>query len=130
LGKSTAGKAYSLQEKNMSEIMITDRAIEEIKRVMAEQQFSLEEYVLEAALIGGGCSGFTHKLGFKEKSKVNPQKEWSATIGGIDVVVNHRAMMYLKGTTIDFHEGLNARGFLFQNENVRSTCGCGKSVSY
>jgi iron-sulfur cluster assembly accessory protein len=114
----------------MSNLMLTDGAIEEVKRVMAEQQFSLEEYVLEAALVGGGCSGWTWKLGFKEKTKVNFEKNWTSKIGGIDVIVSHRAMIYMDGTTIDFHAGLNQRGFIFNNNAVKSTCGCGKSVQF
>lgn len=96
---------------------------------MAEQGFTSEEYVLEASVVGGGCSGFQYKLGFKERSEVNKLNETLLNFDGIDVAVNNRAVLYIEGTTIDFHDGLNKRGFVFQNPNARTTCGCGSSFS-
>lgn len=110
-------------------LVLTERAVEEVKRVMEEQGFTSNEYVLEAGVVGGGCSGFSHKLGFKEKSEVNSLTETVYTFNGIDVAVNNRAMMYLQGTTIDFHEDLNKRGFVFLNPQAKTTCGCGSSFS-
>jgi iron-sulfur cluster assembly accessory protein len=96
---------------------------------MSEQGFNPEEFVLEANVLGGGCSGFTHKLGFKERSKVDATRETVFNIEGVDIAVNHRSMLYLNGTTIDFHESLNKRGFSFENPNSKGTCGCGSSFS-
>lgn len=109
--------------------MFTERAIREVKTVMQDQGFSLEEFVLEAGVVGGGCSGFSYKLGFKEKTKVEPARETVFTFDGVDVAVNNRSLLYLTGTTVDFHEGLNKRGFSFGNPNIKSTCGCGSSFS-
>lgn len=113
----------------MAAIMLTKKAISEIKRVMQDQGFSTENFVLEAGVVGGGCSGFTYKLGFKEKSKVDDSKETITNIDELNVVVNNRSMIYINGTTIDFHEGINKRGFSFTNPNSTGKCGCGSSFS-
>lgn len=113
----------------MSTITLTERAAQEVKKVMEEQEFTPEEYVLEAGVVGGGCSGFSYKLGFKERSEVDNTKETVYNFNGVDVAVNNRAMLYMEGTTIDFHDGLNKRGFVFNNPNAKTTCGCGSSFS-
>jgi iron-sulfur cluster assembly protein len=113
----------------MSIIILTERAAQEVKKVMEEQEFTPEAYVLEAGCVGGGCSGFQYKLGFKERSEVDKSKETIYSFNGVDVVVNNRAMLYMGGTTIDFHDGLNKRGFVFENPNSKTTCGCGSSFS-
>ena len=110
-------------------LVLTERAVEEVKRVMEEQGFTSNEYVLEAGVVGGGCAGYTNKLGFKPREEVNSLTETIYKFGDIDVAVNNRAMLYLQGTTIDFHEDLNKRGFVFLNQAYKSTCGCGSSFS-
>lgn len=112
-----------------SPITITDRAVAEVKRVMQDQGFGTEEYVLEAGVIGGGCSGFQYKLGFKEKATVDMTKSKLLQFGDLEVAVNLRSLLYLEGATIDFHEGLDKRGFVFSNPQARGTCGCGSSFT-
>ena len=110
-------------------IIVTPKAIAEIKHVMQEQSFSESDFVLEVGVAGGGCSGFTYKLGFKEKSKVDESKETLTNFDGVNISVNNRAMLYIEGTTIDFHDSLNKRGFTFENPNSTGKCGCGSSFS-
>jgi iron-sulfur cluster assembly accessory protein len=112
-----------------SPITLTERAAAEVRRVMEEQGFSTDEYILETGVVGGGCSGFSYKLGFKEKSLLDPAKETVVTTQGIDVAVNNRSMLYIAGTIIDYHEGMTKRGFAFSNPSVKTTCGCGSSFS-
>jgi iron-sulfur cluster assembly protein len=114
---------------NNSTITVTERAVEEVKKVMVEQGFNPDEYVLEAGVVGGGCSGFSYKLGFKEKSEVDPLNETVYIFHGVEVAVNNRAALYLQGAVIDFHEGLEKRGFVFNNPNAKTHCGCGSSFS-
>jgi iron-sulfur cluster assembly protein len=113
----------------MAEIKLTERAILEIKQVMAEQGFSHEDYVLEVAVVGGGCSGFSYKLGFKERTEVDQSKVVMMNFDGFEAVVPTRAMIYLDGTTVDFHEDLNKRGFSFTNPQSTGRCGCGSSFA-
>lgn len=113
----------------MPEIKLTDRAISEVKQVMAEQGFDPAEYVLEVGVIGGGCSGFTFKMQFREKTEVDEKLFVPFNFGGVDTVVGKKAILYLDGTTVDFHEDLNKRGFTFDNPQSTGKCGCGSSFS-
>lgn len=110
-------------------ITLTERAAAEVKKVMEEQGFTTEEYILEAGVTGGGCSGFSYKLAFKEKKEFNPEKENLLTFHGVDVAVGQRALLYMDGTVIDFHDGLDKRGFTFSNPLATGKCGCGSSFS-
>jgi iron-sulfur cluster assembly protein len=113
----------------MGTVSLTEKAAAEVKHVMGEQKFSTDEYALEVGVVGGGCSGFTYKLGFKKKAEINPANETMLAHHGVDIVVGKRSMLYLDGATVDFHDGLNKRGFVFENPNSKGCCGCGQSFT-
>jgi len=75
---------------------------------------------------GGGCSGLSYKMEFdnqiKEGDKVFEDK-------GVKIVCDRKSFLYLVGTELDFSDGLNGKGFLFNNPNASRTCGCGESFS-
>ena len=48
---------------------------------------------------------------------------------GLKVAVDKKSDLYLDGTTVDFYDGLDRRGFTFNNPNVSKSCGCGSSFS-
>ncbi len=105
-------------------VSITDGAMTQIRRLMREQNIP-EGYGLRVGVKGGGCSGFSYLLGFD----VQQEKDQAYEIGGMPVYVDRTHEMYLIGMEIDWHEGLNNRGFIFENPNAKSTCGCGSSFS-
>ena len=107
-------------------IQITEKALSEIKRVMKAQEFD-ENTILDVNVLSGGCSGFQYSLSFKQRSEIDPLNTDFQNFDGLDVSVNRRAGMYLEGTTIDYHEDLNQRGFTFDNPAAKSCCGCGNS---
>ena len=74
----------------------------------------------------GGCSGLSYKLDFD-----NTKKDDDELIedNGIKLLVNKKSYLYLVGTTLEFSEGLNGKGFVFNNPNANRTCGCGESFS-
>ena len=74
----------------------------------------------------GGCSGLSYKLDFD-----NAKKDDDELIedNGIKLLVNKKSYLYLVGTTLEFSEGLNGKGFVFNNPNANRTCGCGESFS-
>jgi iron-sulfur cluster assembly protein len=74
---------------------------------------------------GGGCSGMSYVLGFDKKRDFDVTYE----IDGILTYIDKRHGLYLMGTVVDYHDGLNARGFTFENPNAVQTCGCGSSFS-
>jgi len=74
----------------------------------------------------GGCSGLSYKLEFDDKKTKDDEVIQN---NGITLLVNKKSFLYLVGTTLEFSEGLNGRGFVFNNPNANRTCGCGESFS-
>lgn len=107
-------------------ITLTEKAANEIRRVISEQKLP-DATVLRVAVSGGGCSGFQYALGFD--SATDPAKDMVSEYHGIQVAVDKKSDLYLDGTTIDFYEGLERRGFTFDNPNAVKSCGCGSSFS-
>jgi iron-sulfur cluster assembly accessory protein len=110
-------------------INVTEKAVNEIKRVMKEQNISDQESVLEVGVVGGGCTGFQYKLGFKNKSEIDQLNSTQFSFEGLDAVVDNKSLLYLDGVTVDYHDGLDKRGFVFDNPNATKSCGCGSSFS-
>lgn len=105
-------------------IELTERAAEEVKKIIAEQKLE-EGTVLRIGVTGGGCSGFSYALGFD--SAYDEAADARTTQHGVDVVVDRKSSLYLDGTKLDFFEGLEKRGFTFDNPNAVKSCGCGSS---
>lgn len=106
-----------------SEIKITDKAVKQIKRVMEENNIP-NDFGLRIGIKGGGCSGFTYTLGFDAVPK-----EGDSVVDnyGIKLFIDGKSLFYLSGTELDFSDGLNGKGFVFNNPNASKTCGCGNS---
>jgi iron-sulfur cluster assembly protein len=107
------------------DINITEKAIKEVKRIMLENKVP-ENYGLRLGIKGGGCSGFTYTLGFDAESKPMDNIK---TVDGVNIFIDMKSYMYLTGTEVDYTDGLNGRGFIFNNPNAKKTCGCGSSFS-
>lgn len=105
------------------EIMVSDKAAKEIKRIMKENNIP-DDYGLRIAVKGGGCSGLTYSLGFDQTLKEN---DTLIEANDIKIFVDGKSLFYLMGTELDFSDGLNGRGFIFNNPNATKTCGCGES---
>lgn len=105
-------------------VKLTATAIEEVKRLMSEPGFD-QSQVLRVGVKGGGCSGMTYVLGFDVKEGDDDSYE----IEGVPVIMKTAHGIYLMGMEVDFQSGLNARGFIFNNPNASSTCGCGTSFA-
>ena len=105
------------------EIVITPRAAQEIRKIKSENKIP-ETHALRLGVKGGGCSGLSYVLAFEERPRENDSV---MTIEGLTVHVDPKSLFYLSGTTLDFSDGLNGRGFVFSNPNAARTCGCGNS---
>ena len=85
-----------------------------------------ETYGLRVGVKGGGCSGLTYELeiadGPRENDKVIDDK-------GVQLYIDKKSYVFLAGTVLDYSGGLNGKGFVFQNPNAKTTCGCGTSFS-
>ncbi|MBZ0200085.1 MAG: iron-sulfur cluster insertion protein ErpA [Ignavibacteriaceae bacterium] len=105
------------------EIIITEKASKEVKRIMEENEIPAE-YGLRVGIKGGGCSGFTYTLGF---DAAPVEADTIIEINNVKLFVDGKSLFYLSGTELDFSDGLNGKGFLFNNPNAAKTCGCGDS---
>jgi iron-sulfur cluster assembly protein len=106
-------------------ITITERAAEEVRRIIAEQKLA-EGTALRVGVKGGGCSGFSYTLGFDDQ--INEMDQISQ-VDDVQVVCDPKSFLYLNGTQIDFEDNLMGRGFKFGNPNASNSCGCGESFS-
>ncbi len=105
-------------------IVITEKAAEEVRRVQEEQSFEADMF-LRIGVAGGGCSGFNYTLSFD--NAFDEQADSKFDQHGVAVVVDKKSALYLDGTTVDWYDGLEKRGFTFENPNAVKTCGCGSS---
>jgi len=88
-------------------VAISEKAAEKIK-YFALKDGIIDNVGIRVAVKGGGCSGLTYDL---------------------IVMVDKKSYIYLVGTELEFSDGLNGKGFIFQNPNATKTCGCGTSFS-
>ena len=106
-------------------VKITEKAAEKIKYFAAKDGIT-ENVGIKVAVKGGGCSGLTYDLNITdqelESDKVVEQH-------GVKVMVDKKSYIFLVGTVLDFSDGLNGKGFTFDNPNATKACGCGTSFS-
>lgn len=105
------------------EVIITPRAIVEIKKIKSDNGIP-ETHALRLGVKGGGCSGLSYVLAFDDGTR---EGDTEFQIGDVTVKIDPKSLFYLSGTTLDFSDGLNGRGFVFNNPNAAKTCGCGNS---
>lgn len=104
-------------------IVLTEKAADEVKRVQAEQNLENDQF-LRIGVAGGGCGGFSYTMGFDTKYDRDADSKYH--LQGVDVVVDKKSSLYLDGTTIDWCDESNRRGFTFDNPNAPRSCsGCG-----
>lgn len=106
-------------------ISISEKAKDKLVSLRNEAHYD-ESYFVRVGVEGGGCSGLSYKLDFdceqKPEDKLFEDK-------GLKIVVDKKSFLYLVGTELDFTDGLNGKGFAFNNPNASRTCGCGESFS-
>ena len=105
-------------------ISITDKALDQIKSI-AKTENPEGTKGLRLAVNGGGCSGLSYKIEFSDQK----EKDNVLDFNGIKVLIDPKSVIYLKGIVLDFKDGLNGKGFSFDNPNAKNTCGCGESFS-
>ncbi len=107
-----------------SPVTLSEGAIKELKKLREQQEVG-EDFGLRVGVEGGGCAGMNYILGFDQLKDGDSIYE----VSGLKIFMNKGHGLYLAGMQIDFQNGLNARGFTFNNPNASSTCGCGTSFS-
>jgi iron-sulfur cluster assembly protein len=108
-------------------ILLSEKAANEIKKIVKEQGLPDAETRLRVGVKGGGCSGFSYMLDLTEEPKGEMDEEMDSN--GVKILVDMKSYLYLNGTEIDFKDEVMGRGFVFKNPNATSSCGCGSSFS-
>jgi iron-sulfur cluster assembly protein len=107
-------------------VILTETAAREIKSIIQQQELDADKVRLRVGVKGGGCSGFSYILDLTETQKDTDEL---FEMHGVKIIVDPKSLLYLNGVTVDFRDELMGRGFVFNNPNATSSCGCGSSFS-
>ena len=107
-------------------VKLSETAAKEIRKIIADQELDADKIRLRVGVKGGGCSGFSYVLDLTEAQK---ETDELFELHGIKLICDPKSLLYLNGVTIDFRDEIMGRGFVFNNPNATSTCGCGSSFS-
>ena len=108
------------------DITITEQAAKRIRDAAESEGITVEDAFLRIGVVSGGCSGLTYDLGW---DTVRRDDDEMAEIAGLRVVLDLNSYLYLEGSTLDFTDGLEGKGFHFSNPQASRTCACGESFS-
>ena len=104
-------------------VRLTEAAGSKVRALIAREN---QGEFLRVAITGGGCNGLSYKLKFAPEPRRGDILVRSA---GVQVIVDPRTALYLKGTVLDYSTQLIAGGFKFSNPNAKASCSCGESFS-
>src|ERR1051326_6874770 len=112
------------REPSIMAIELTETAAREIRTIIQQQELDAAKVRLRVGVKGGGCSGFSYVLDLTESQK---ESDEVFEQHGVKIICDPKSLLYLNGTTVDFKDEIMGRGFVFQNPNATSSCGCGSS---
>ncbi len=108
-------------------ILISDKAKLRVQALMKDAGVEADgSYFLRVGVVGGGCSGLSYKLDFDNVMKPMDQIFEDK---GVKIVCDLKSFLYLVNTELEFSDGLNGKGFFFNNPNASRSCGCGDSFA-
>lgn len=123
---STTTTTAAPTETVSASIILSESAAREIRNIIQQQELDADKIRLRVGVKGGGCSGFSYLLDLTETQKDTDEM---VEQHGIKVIIDPKSLLYLSGTTVDFKDEIMGRGFVFNNPNATSSCGCGSSFS-
>lgn len=106
-------------------IYVSDKARDKVFQLKQDAGLT-DDYFLRVSVVGGGCSGLSYKLDFDNESQ---PKDQLFEDKGVKLVTDLKSFLYLCDTELDFSDGLNGKGFHFNNPNASRSCGCGESFA-
>jgi iron-sulfur cluster assembly protein len=108
-------------------ITVSQKALEHIIELMVESGITPDSHHLRVGVKGGGCSGLSYVMDFD--NTIESTDETVEVDGGLKVIIDRKSVLYLYGTELNYSDGLNGKGFQWENPNASRTCGCGESFS-
>src|SRR5271170_7668321 len=103
---------------------LTDAAAARAREIIAGSEKPIA--ALRVGVKNGGCAGMSYTMEFAET--VSPLDEVIED-KGVKVLIDPKAVLFLLGARMDFRIDLLSSGFVFENPNQTSACGCGESVA-
>ena len=107
-------------------VTLSPKALNHILQLMVDGGITPDTHNLRVGVKGGGCSGLSYVMDFDDK--IEPTDE-VVDVDGLKVVIDRKSVLYLYGTELTYSDGLNGKGFQWENPNASRTCGCGESFS-
>jgi iron-sulfur cluster assembly protein len=108
-------------------INVSDKALNQLLEIMVTEGITSDTHFLRVGVKGGGCSGLSYVMDFDD-TKTEHDDEFNVD-GGLRVIVDKKSLLYLYGTTLNYSDGLNGKGFQWENPSASRTCGCGESFA-
>lgn len=112
-----------VREGNENLVRLTPAAGAKASALMARER---QGDYLRIAISGGGCNGLSYKLKFVPQPK---RGDILVRTAGVQVLVDSKSALYLKGTHLDYSSAMVSGGFKFSNPNAKASCSCGESFS-
>lgn len=110
-------------EKLAPALNVTPKAIQKIRQTFAKMGV---QGGLRLGVLGGGCTGLSYQFKFDTKPRPNDNV---FDYDGVQIFIDPKSILYLKGLTLDYQETLMQSGFVFDNPNATKKCGCGTSFA-
>jgi iron-sulfur cluster assembly protein len=108
-------------------INVSEKALNHLLEIMVSEGMTPDTHYLRVGVKGGGCSGLSYVMDFDDtKEELDDMFEVD---GGLKVLVDRKSLLYLYGTTLTYSDGLNGKGFQWENPNASRECGCGSSFA-
>lgn len=108
-------------------ITLTKKALDKVLSIMIENGMTPDTHNLRVGVKGGGCSGLSYAMDFDDT--IEATDEVIEVEAGLKVVIDRKSVLYLFGTQLTYSDGLNGKGFAWENPNASRTCGCGESFA-
>ena len=105
-------------------VTVTESAVAALREALSAEETG-ESLGVRLAVVGGGCSGLQYELELDQRRPTDTVVD----ADGVELLLDPKSAIYLKGITLDYRDGLQGRGFSFSNPNATNTCGCGESFS-
>jgi iron-sulfur cluster assembly protein len=118
-----SGLVEGVREGSEALVLLTPAAGAKIASLMAREK---QGDFLRVAISGGGCNGLSYKMKFVREPR---RGDILVRTAGVNVLVDSKSALYLKGTHLDYSSALVAGGFKFTNPNAKASCSCGESFS-
>ncbi|MEC8355559.1 MAG: iron-sulfur cluster assembly accessory protein [Verrucomicrobiota bacterium] len=112
---------YRVGNENL--VRVTPKAATKIDQLKQREN---QGNFLRIRITGGGCNGLSYKMKFVENGK---EGDILVSSAGVQVLVDSKTTLYLRGTTLDYSDKLVAGGFKFSNPNAKASCSCGESFN-